>query len=96
MENSGLKRGSLSSGKFKRLKRKQIEDDEDEIESQDHQGEQQLRDIFSDDEEVEEEAVPRIMDEFDGFIEEDDFSDEDEQTRLERGTKKEEEARSPN
>ena len=43
-----------------------------------------MRDIFSDDEEVEEEAVPRIMDEFDGFIEEDDFSDEDEQTRLER------------
>ena len=84
LENSGLKRGSLSSGKFKRLKRKQIEDDEDEIESQDHQGEQQLRDIFSDDEEVEEEAAPRIMDEFDGFIEEDDFSDEDEQTRLER------------
>ena len=57
LENSGLKRGSLSSGKFKRLK-KQIEDDEDEIESQDHQGEQQLRDIFSDDEEVEEEAAP--------------------------------------
>ena len=87
LENSGLKRGSLSSGKFKRLKRKQIEDDEDEIESQDHQGEQQLRDIFSDDEEVEEEAAPRIMDEFDGFIEEDDFSDEDEQTRLERRNK---------
>lgn len=56
-----------------------------------------MRDIFSDDEEVEEEAAPRIMDEFDGFIEEDDFSDEDEQTRLERREqKKEEEARSPN
>ena len=96
LENSGLKRGSLSSGKFKRLKRKQIEDDEDEIESQDHQGEQQLRDIFSDDEGLKKKQCPVLWMSLMGLLKKMTFPMKMSKHVLREGTKKEEEARSPN
>lgn len=97
LENSGAK--SSTKGKFKRLKRRQVEeDDEDESiitkeEERERRAKAGLPDIFSDDEEAEEEegaveaGLPRetnILDEFEDFIEEDEFSDEDEETRRQK------------
>lgn len=81
MENSGARPEGKGAGKLKRLKRAHLEAREN--------GEQEtgggLRDMFSDDEGLEEAEVLRdktgdrnILDEFEDFIEDDEFSDEGE------------------
>lgn len=93
LENSGAKPSRTeSSGKFKRLKRAQVEDndeDAEELAKSSKPGRRAgLNDMFSDDEDNDEEMdeveEPRrgeernILDEFEDFIEDDEFSDEDE------------------
>ncbi|EGW29955.1 transcription elongation factor SPT6 [Spathaspora passalidarum NRRL Y-27907] len=92
LENSGAR---PSTSKFKRLKHRS-RSREDTVSR-----EGRLPDIFSDDEELEEEeeqeleargvsrgeADRNILDEFEDFIEEDEFSDEDEEARQQRKLK---------
>ncbi|KAK6454325.1 SH2 domain-containing protein [Scheffersomyces xylosifermentans] len=98
LENSGAKPSSSSStGKFKRLKRAQQETEEETQETQTREERPTrsgLNDMFSDDEGAEDEELEEedagsrdhgranILDEFEDFIEEDEFSDgDDEETR---------------
>lgn len=89
LENSGAKPTAKTSGKFKRLKRAQIDDIQEEVDEKESGTGAGLTDMFSDDneEELEESTQPadrNILDEFEDFIEEDEFSDEDEQSRQEK------------
>ncbi|RLV92885.1 Transcription elongation factor SPT6 [Spathaspora sp. JA1] len=108
LENSGAR---PSTSKFKRLKRRPADDEteespegaEDRSRSREEtvSREGRLPDIFSDDEEIEEEGEDledrvdvsgvandrNILDEFEDFIEEDEFSDEDEEARQQRKLK---------
>lgn len=98
LENSGAASRPKSSGKFKRLKRAQAEQDEHDAEPADSVQGSGLNDIFSDDDnrDINDGLASddqsggalapdrNILDEFEDFIEEDDFSDEDEETRREK------------
>lgn len=86
MENSGVQSKPALSGKFKRLKRAQVDDHEDD--SAPKRKVPGLSDMFLEGEEGEDEqggeeekaeavGERNILDEFDDFIEEDEFSDED-------------------
>ncbi|ODQ79790.1 hypothetical protein BABINDRAFT_161484 [Babjeviella inositovora NRRL Y-12698] len=81
MENNGVS-VPAAKPKFKRLKRAQTDEPD------------RLTQMFS--EEEEEEEKPRnVLDEFDDFIEDDEFSDEDEGTRAKREQKKASRSRAP-
>lgn len=93
LENSGARpTQKASTGKFKRLKRAQVDEDEDQVEEVGSAKESRhggLNDMFSDedDNDIEQGEVEdtsnnvgerNILDEFEDFIEDDEFSDEDE------------------
>lgn len=83
MENSGAK-PSAPSGKLKRLKRAQADEEGENNESE--QKGLMLTDIFSEDEKEQEEREDEerggnILDEFEDFIEEDEYSDEEQEAR---------------
>lgn len=105
LENSGAKpaRTESSGGKFKRLKRAQVDDDNEVEESASSKPARRggLNDMFSDednDEELDEVEEPsrreerNILDEFEDFIEDDEFSDEEE-ARVHKEAQKRERAK---
>ncbi|WEJ95053.1 Transcription elongation factor spt6 [Yamadazyma tenuis] len=101
MENSGQKPRSTDSNQFKRLKRAQSENVDEEVQQQAN-GDKRLNDFFSDDNESEGEALGEddnrlpdernVLNEFEDFIEEEDYSDEDEAGR-ERAQREREKSR---
>lgn len=91
LENSGARPASKSKGKFKRLKRAHVEDEDNDVEETGQSRSKRkegLTDIFSDEDNDEDEGVAEeasredpgrnILDEFEDFIEDDEFSDDNE------------------